>query len=141
MPPAKRVSPSAVDALRSPSLMEHRLTRRVPVDLDVVADHEPALPVAGVARDLSLEGMFVEVDPEALDAQIGSALEIAFEVERGGRARACRSTAVVMHRQARGVGVMFATLDPAFLVAVEGVVRHARASEALIEPGAGRRVA
>jgi hypothetical protein len=95
--------------------MEHRWNKRADVRFDV-SMHRRGMPAAlCMSRNASLEGMFLELDADALDLQVGTAIEVAFRLRGGEPGKRRRSSAVVMHRGPRGVGLMLATFQPEVL--------------------------
>ena len=113
--------------------MEHRWNKRADVRFDVSV-HRQGRPIALCnSHNASLEGMFLELDADALDLQVGSAIEVVFGPRRRQPAKRWRSSAVVMHRSPRGVGLMFATLQPEVLVVLDAAASGRDVSETVTE--------
>ena len=99
--------------------MEHRWNKRADVRFDVSV-HRQGRPIAlCTSQNASLEGMFLELDADALDLQVGASIEVAFELRGREPGKRWRSNAVVMHRSPRGVGLMFATFQPEVLAVLD----------------------
>jgi energy-converting hydrogenase Eha subunit H len=85
--------------------MEHRLSRRKLLTLDVSLYYAPLGCLQGRTRDVSLTGMFVETDTARLP--LSSTLEVAFKIGDGPDARIQRVRALVARVTDEGVGLMF----------------------------------
>jgi len=83
---------------------EHRKHHRVPVSFDVTCVRDDATTFAGVAKDVSVGGMFIE--SEHLPS-FGSAITV---VVVGLAARELRLPGVVRWAEPRGFGVQFGLL-------------------------------
>lgn len=90
--------------------MEHRLSERRPINLDVLIFHQ-GLPVGrGRTRNIGLEGMFIET--EIRDFSEGTTLDIELNVDGDEGEQRVRLPGLVVHRNREGMGLMFLTLAP-----------------------------
>lgn len=92
--------------------MENRYTARKPVALDVELHHGRASFGTFKARNISLEGMFVETGPVNLYPSdlIDATLVIGPDPAATHEVRA-----VVVHHTDEGIGLMFRDYEPALL--------------------------
>ena len=85
--------------------MEHRLSKRKPIAVDVSIYYPPLGLISGRTRDLSLAGMFVETPGVKLPRSV--TLDIAFMAHNGSKPQLQRVRALVARVTADGVGLMF----------------------------------
>jgi len=105
--------------------MEHRWNARRPLRVDVALYRPGEQVVLCRSRDLSLEGMRLEVDANALELHVGMAVEVVISLRGGASERPpklFRTSAVVMHRDEAGIGLMLTTFEPALLCALQALV-------------------
>jgi len=86
-------------------MMEKRWSRRTPINLDVALRYDGLGMLRGRARDLSLEGMFIDTGRVALPDY--AVVEINFAVSEGETRRVHAVHAVVVRTSRGGVGTMF----------------------------------
>ena len=85
--------------------MEHRWSVRKPVDIDVRVYHG-GFPGARVrARNIGMEGMYIETRGLALPKN--SVLDVEFRLDDAGEGQNFRVPSFVRHVSGGGVGVMF----------------------------------
>jgi hypothetical protein len=84
--------------------IEHRWSPRKPINLEVSLFYPPLGSITGKTRNISLEGMYVEMDGTEIPQQ--ARLEVAFITRHGERERVHRLPAYVVHSHERGVGLM-----------------------------------
>lgn len=90
--------------------MEHRLSERRPMTLDVLIFHQ-GLPMGrGRTRNIGREGMFIET--EITDFPEGTTLDVEVDVDTGQGEQRVRLPALVIHRNDEGIGLMFLTFVP-----------------------------
>lgn len=89
--------------------MDQRWSTRIPIDLDVLLDYPSLGLIRGRARDISLEGMFIETGQIALAAD--EALAVAFVLDSGQHKKPYNLKAKVVHTANRGAGVVFHNID------------------------------
>jgi len=85
--------------------MEHRLSKRVPVDMEVTLRHQRAQILKGKARNLSDEGMYIVTGEECLPR--GTSVEVEIN-DRSSTRLGRRLQGIVVHCNNHGVGVMLA---------------------------------
>lgn len=94
--------------------MEHRLSMRKKVTLDVLIFRKEFPTVKGKIRNIGLEGMYVET--EAVDFPEGVALEVEFAIRSNNEKQDVRQfhlPALVIHSSGKGMGLMFLIFMPA----------------------------
>ena len=91
--------------------MEHRWSRRIPVDLDAVVSRHGLAPAAARARDLCADGAFLQLDAESLRLAPGTSLVVDLELASGATTRRVQVRSTVVHHRRDGAGVMFAIRD------------------------------
>ncbi|MGD8842824.1 MAG: PilZ domain-containing protein [Gammaproteobacteria bacterium] len=84
--------------------LEHRWSPRKNINIDVDLHYPPIGLISGRTRNISLEGMFVELDGVTIPPQ--ARLEISFTAHSHGTAFKYRLPAYVVHGSNRGIGVM-----------------------------------
>jgi len=100
--------------------MEHRWSKRQAVALRVRI-HQAGLPaVAAVARNIGLEGLFVEYPPGA--NQGGKLLNLEISLGDGQRRRCYFVPGLIRHVSEQGVGVMFNTFNPRLFQALDDML-------------------
>ena len=85
--------------------MEHRWSVRKPVDMDVLVYHGGFPGTELRARNIGMEGMFIETGALALAKN--SVLDVEFTLELAGRSQRYRMPSFVRHVSDVGVGIMF----------------------------------
>jgi len=85
--------------------MEHRLSKRKQIAVDVSIYYPPLGLISGKTRDISLAGMFVETSGTELPKS--AALDIAFIVNGDNKPKLQRVRALVARVTDDGVGLMF----------------------------------
>lgn len=107
--------------------MEHRWINRYPAIVDVQL-YQHDRPVARCkARDVGIEGMFVDTGP--LLYRANTLLEVEFEVElnrRFHRSRSYRLPVIVVHHANEGIGLMILKADVEARYAWQHVMTRAR---------------
>ena len=83
---------------------EHRWSSRKDINLDINLYYPPVGMINGKTRNVSLEGMFVELKGVQIPPQ--SRLEICFTAENRGKATEHRLPAYVVHQREGGIGLM-----------------------------------
>jgi hypothetical protein len=111
-------------------MMEKRWSTRVPVNLDVALRYDALGILRGRARDLSLEGMFIDTGRVMLPYH--AALEINFAMPDGDHRRLHAVPAVVVRTSNGGVGAMFRNIPVDTARALKSVMQR---SEAPVRPG------
>lgn len=84
--------------------VEHRWSSRKPLAMDVSLYYPPLGMLNGKTRNISLEGMFVELEGVHIPPQ--SRLEIAFTSSARGKTTEHRLPAYVVHEGDDGIGLM-----------------------------------
>ena len=84
--------------------MEHRWSERKPINMDVTMYYEPIGRIHGKTRNVSLEGMYIEIDGTYVPDQVE--LEISFVTQEGTQEHAHKVPAYVVHGGSNGIGVM-----------------------------------
>ncbi len=84
--------------------MEHRLSKRKPITVDVSIYYPPLGLIQGKTRDISMAGMFVETPGTELPQS--ATLDIAFNLS-GQLAKVQRVRALVARVTRDGAGLMF----------------------------------
>ena len=84
--------------------VEHRWSNRKKLAMDVDLYYPPLGMLNGKTRNISLEGMYVELDGVHIPAQ--SRLEISFTSSARGEAIEHRLPAYVVHEGKDGIGLM-----------------------------------
>jgi hypothetical protein len=84
--------------------VEHRWSSRKEINLDVSLYYPPVGTISGRTRNISLEGMFVDLEGVQIPPQ--SRLEVAFRAELHGRCTEHRLPAYVVHSDEGGIGLM-----------------------------------
>jgi len=84
--------------------IEHRWSSRRKIDLDVNLHYPPVGTINGKTRNISLEGMYVDLKGVRIPPQ--ARLEISFTAETRGRPIEHRLPAYVVHSRDGGVGLM-----------------------------------
>ncbi|WP_172600347.1 PilZ domain-containing protein [Sulfurivermis fontis] len=103
--------------------MEHRFSYRWPLNLQVALYSRGALVARGVCRNVSRDGMFVQVAPGLLFRNALVEVEILAE-ERSGR---LRLPAMVVHCGHDGVGLVFDEVaEPESLQRLHAYLHHLR---------------
>lgn len=111
--------------------MERRFGQRTRVISDVVV-YNQGLPVAVArARNVSLLGAFVEMEPELLRKH--RVIELEFSTGKGALGRYHRIPAMVVRHGERGIGLIFETSDPVTRNTVQELVREQRAAASVRE--------
>lgn len=88
--------------------MEHRLSERRPITLDVLIFHQ-GLPIGrGRTRNIGREGMFIETKKK--DFPEGTVLDMELDIDTDKGEQRIRLPALVIHRNREGMGLMFLTL-------------------------------
>ena len=84
--------------------VEHRWSSRKEINMDVNLYYPPVGMINGKTRNISLEGMFVDLKGIQIPAH--ARLEICFTAEARGRTIEHRLPAYVVHGNGAGVGLM-----------------------------------
>ncbi|MEE9422788.1 MAG: PilZ domain-containing protein [Gammaproteobacteria bacterium] len=84
--------------------VEHRWSNRKDLTLDVDLYYPPLGTLNGKTRNISLEGMYIELEGVHIPAQ--SRLEIAFTSKARGTTTEHRLPAYVVHEDKDGIGLM-----------------------------------
>jgi len=84
--------------------IEHRWSSRKDIHIDVHLYYPPLGMINGKTRNISLEGMFVDLQGVTIPSQ--ARLEICFTAEMRGKTIEHRLPAFVVHGSDRGVGLM-----------------------------------
>ena len=84
--------------------VEHRWSSRKDIRLNVNLYYPPIGMINGRTRNISLEGMFIDLEGVRIPAQ--ARLEVAFTAELRGRCIEHRLPAYVVHAGENGVGLM-----------------------------------
>jgi hypothetical protein len=86
--------------------MEHRCSRRKPADFKVVFFQDKHPVLSGIAQNMSMGGLFVDVNThnwrrhEAFDIELSN-----------GHGDTLRMPAVIVHQSEQGVGMMFEDVE------------------------------
>lgn len=83
---------------------EHRWSARRDIRIDVSIHYPPIGVVHGQTRNISLEGMFVELDSAEIPQQ--ARLEVSFRSSSTGQTTEHRVPAHVVHQGEGGIGLM-----------------------------------
>lgn len=89
--------------------MDQRWSERIPVNLEVLLDYPSLGLIRAKARDINLNGMFIDTGQIALAAD--EALAVTFVIDGGIDKKPYNLKAKVIHTANRGVGVRFWNLD------------------------------
>lgn len=89
--------------------VEKRWSERKPIRMSVMLHYEPLGSVEGKTRDISLEGMFVEIPDPALP--LHAEVEVSFVTHEANATHHHRVPAYVVHSNERGVGLMIRHVD------------------------------
>jgi len=84
--------------------LEHRWSTRKNISIDVRVDYPPVGVIAGKTHNVSLDGMFIDLDGASIPPQ--ACLEIGFCANLDGTESEYRLPAYVVHSSHRGIGVM-----------------------------------
>ena len=84
--------------------VEHRWSARKPLSIEVGLYYPPIGRINGRTRDVSLEGMFVDLQGAQIPPQ--SRVEVTFTVNNNGEPTEHRLPAYVVHERDGGVGLM-----------------------------------
>jgi hypothetical protein len=84
--------------------IEHRWSSRKDINIHVNLYYPPVGMINGKTRNISLEGMFVDLSGANIPPQ--ARLEICFTAETHGKATEHRLPAYVVHGSEQGVGLM-----------------------------------
>ena len=84
--------------------VERRKCRRLPVTLDVVLNHR-AQTVVGTMRDISLEGAYLDLEPELLP--YAGVVELAFSLPSETACNPIRLSAMIERTTNTGAAVRF----------------------------------
>lgn len=84
--------------------IEHRWSSRKNINIDVSLYYPPLGMISGKTRNISLEGMFVDLEGVNIPPQ--ARLEICFTAETRGSASEHRLPAYVVHGSDQGIGLM-----------------------------------
>jgi hypothetical protein len=84
--------------------IEHRWSSRKAINLDVNLYYPPIGTINGRTRNISLEGMFVDLKGVRIPPQ--ARLEVAFTAELHGQYTEHRLPAYVVHEGENGIGLM-----------------------------------
>ncbi len=108
--------------------MEHRWSLRQPIRFDVLWKMADGRRGRARTRDLSLEGLYLEMDTAPA---INHALELHFRLPGSGGGCFCRVEALVAHRHETGAGVVFGGLDELATNGVKALIYGAVARQPL----------
>ncbi|HEC16925.1 MAG TPA: PilZ domain-containing protein [Sedimenticola sp.] len=89
--------------------MEHRCAIRKPIALDVVISYQALGLVQGRTINIGVGGMFVETG--CVELPVNALVKTSFFLEDDGLQRPCNTSAMVVHSQDSGAGLMFNDLD------------------------------
>ncbi|QKT02487.1 PilZ domain-containing protein [Ectothiorhodospiraceae bacterium 2226] len=90
--------------------MEYRWHMRKPMRLDVVLYYRGTRLLQCAAKDISLQGMFLNTGPAFFAKNVP--VEVAFSLpDADGNMRHYHMRAVVVHGEAGGIGIMFRDYD------------------------------
>lgn len=84
--------------------IEHRWSSRKNINIDVNLYYPPVGMICGKTRNISLEGMFVDLQGVSIPPQ--ARLEICFTAQTRGAATEHRLPAYVVHNSDAGIGLM-----------------------------------
>jgi len=84
--------------------IEHRWSSRKNINIDVSLYYPPLGMISGKTRNISLEGMFVDLEGVNIPPQ--ARLEICFTAKIHGSAAEHRLPAYVVHGSDQGIGLM-----------------------------------
>ncbi len=84
--------------------VEHRWSSRKEINLDVNLYYPPVGMINGKTRNVSLEGMYVDIEGVSIPAQ--ARLEICFTADIRGKPVQHRLPAYVVHGKSGGIGLM-----------------------------------
>lgn len=84
--------------------VEHRWSSRKELNLDVNLHYPPIGQINGHTRNISLEGMFIDLHGVKIPPK--SRLEITFNTEKNGATTEHRVPAYVVHETSNGIGLM-----------------------------------
>ena len=117
--------------------MEHRYCRRKPLEVGVRLYNGAEVLAEGEMQNISTGGIYVRLD-DTRDFPVDRVVEVAFDVPDGGGTCAIRSPAMVVHRNPRGIGLMFLNEDLTFSRILKRIVMELpdrpRASPAAARP-------
>jgi len=98
--------------------MEHRWTERREARLDVAFYRQGRPATICKSRNVSLEGMYLEVDARALDLRIGTPVELVLRLPHAAPGRRHSAKALVRHCDDVGVGLMLTAVAPELSMAL-----------------------
>lgn len=104
--------------------MEHRHCKRIPTALRTLIHRQGESYIAGITRNLSPDGAFVEISHAAFAH--GSGVEIKF-IE--GVVCNLQLRGLTVHTNHIGVGIMFSDFDTTTRYALREAVRHLRSGQ------------
>lgn len=84
---------------------ERRDTPRIAVTLEVMYNPDNTGFKRGVARNVSLDGVYLDVGQHAVPKR--SAVDLAIKLDSAGGTKIYRFHAMAVHANAQGVGLMF----------------------------------
>jgi hypothetical protein len=106
--------------------MDHRCGTRQTVPGEIVLCRRFSDPVRGRVRNISISGLFVELELDASEFALQSLVEVELTPPGGAGGRSCRCLAVVARTTPDGLGLMFDRVKP------PAVVRFLAASDAAL---------
>ncbi len=89
--------------------MEQRWSLRKPVTFEVKVVYKCHPVILGRARNIGLEGLFIETGIMILP--VGSCIEVEFGLLTGTQCEEVRMPAIVIHRNRYGCGIAFLTFN------------------------------
>lgn len=89
--------------------MEHRCDHRKLLTLEIVLNDRLVGEIKGKTRNVSLSGMLVDIGETPID--LNTVIDVSFPVICGEMSRECNTKALVVHKQAGSVGLMFSEID------------------------------
>ena len=112
--------------------MEHRWSVRKPVNMDVLVYHGGFPGTELRARNIGMEGMFIETGALALAKN--SVLDVEFSLDLAGSGQRYRMPSFVRHVSNAGVGIMFRKFDQELFQVLHRVLYSADGFRAHPEP-------
>ena len=101
--------------------MEHRYSKRVPVNINSLIHSRNATDIPGKIKNIGYDGVFIESTSIAFPK--GSTVEVEFTLDRGTE---FRLPAMVIHSSESGMGLMFRQHDLRSSSYIKRLIRRAQ---------------
>ncbi|MDX1755060.1 MAG: PilZ domain-containing protein [Marinobacter sp.] len=110
--------------------MDYRQNKRMPGRLTLLIYRRGLLVATGMLRNISQRGLFISTNCQDLD--LNQKLEIEFRLHDPDAPEPQRVSAVLVHKNSRGLGVEFASKEQADSPEVRSLLRWVKSTNHLI---------